>query len=57
MDALKAKELPEKESTEPLEGLLYFTIDGKLKPKDVTLIYKAPRRPADDGVRESRSSY
>ncbi len=42
MDALKAKELPEKESTEPLEGLLYFPIDGKIKPKDLRVIYKGP---------------
>ena len=42
MAALKAKQLPEKESLEPLEGLLYFPIDGKIKPKDLAVIYKGP---------------
>ena len=39
---LKAKVLPDKESTDPVEGLLYFPIDGKIKPKDLTIIYKGP---------------
>jgi hypothetical protein len=38
--ALKAKVLPDKETKEPLEGLLYFPIDGKIKPKDLAVIYK-----------------
>ena len=42
LEALKAKQLPEKESTEPVEGLLYFPIDGKIKPKDLAVIYKGP---------------
>jgi hypothetical protein len=42
LDILKAKELPDKESLEPLEGLLYFPIDGKIKPKDLRVIYKGP---------------
>jgi len=42
LDALKAKGLPDKESTEPVEGLLYFPIDGKIKPKDLAVIYKGP---------------
>ena len=37
---LQAKMLPEKESSEPLEGLLYFPIDGKIRPKDLAIIYK-----------------
>ncbi len=40
--ALKAKVLPEKEITEPLSGLLYFLIDGKVKSKDLQLRYKTP---------------
>jgi hypothetical protein len=36
---LKEKEFPDKESKTPVDGLLYFAIDGKLKPKDVSLIY------------------
>jgi len=39
--ALRAKILPEKSITEPVTGLLYFQIDGKIKPKDLELFYKA----------------
>jgi hypothetical protein len=42
MAALKAKQLPDKETSEPVEGLLYFPIDGKIKPKDLRVIYKGP---------------
>jgi hypothetical protein len=42
MAALKAKILPDKESLEPVEGLLYFPIEGKIKPKDLAVIYKGP---------------
>jgi hypothetical protein len=38
--ALKAKVLEDKESLEPVEGLLYFPIDGKVKPKDLAIVYK-----------------
>lgn len=38
--ALKEKVLADKESLEPLEGLLYFPIDGKIKPKDLAIRYK-----------------
>jgi hypothetical protein len=31
--------LPDKEVKTPEEGLLYFSISGKLKPKDLSLIY------------------
>ncbi len=37
---LTAKVLPDKETKTPIEGLLYFSIGGKLKPKDVGLVYK-----------------
>lgn len=42
--ALKAKGIPGDESKKPLEGLLYFPVDGKLKlkPKDLSMIYKSP---------------
>lgn len=40
--ALKEKVLPEKEITEPVSGLLYFQIEGKVKPKDLELYYKTP---------------
>lgn len=42
LKALQAKELPDKETLEPQEGLLYFPIDGKIKPKDLAVIYKGP---------------
>jgi hypothetical protein len=38
--SLTAKVLPDKETKTPVEGLLYFSINGKLKPKDVSLQYK-----------------
>jgi hypothetical protein len=40
--ALKAKAVPGDESKKALEGLLYFAIDGKPKPKDLGLIYESP---------------
>jgi hypothetical protein len=42
LDALKAKVLPDKEIKDPVEGLLYFPIDGKIRPKDLTVQYKGP---------------
>jgi len=42
LGVLKAKVLPDAESTEPVEGLLYFLIDGKFKPKDLRIIYQGP---------------
>jgi hypothetical protein len=39
---LKGKILPDKETKEPVEGLLYFPIDGKIKPKDLAIVYKGP---------------
>lgn len=40
---LKAKILPDKESLEPVEGLLYFPLEAKkVKDKDLALIYKGP---------------
>lgn len=42
LTALKAKVLPDTESKEPVEGLLYFQIDGKVKPKDLRIIYQGP---------------
>jgi hypothetical protein len=40
--SLTEKVLPDKETKTPIEGLLYFSINGKLKPKDVGLVYKGP---------------
>ena len=39
MTALTAKMFPDSDTKTPTEGLLYFPIEGKLKPKDVSLIY------------------
>jgi hypothetical protein len=40
--ALKEKGLADKETKESLEGLLYFPIEGKIKPKDLAIVYKGP---------------
>ena len=42
LGVLKAKVLPDTESLEPVEGLLYFLIDGKFKQKDLAIIYTGP---------------
>lgn len=43
MATLKAKIMPEKETLDPVSGLLYFEIDGKkLKSKDFELLYRGP---------------
>lgn len=39
---LKAKTLPEKQITDPVTGLLFFQITGKIKAKDLELRYKGP---------------
>jgi hypothetical protein len=45
LEALKAKAIPEGEIEKPLSGLLYFQMEGKLRPKDLELVYrKAPPR-------------
>lgn len=40
LDALKQKILPEKETSQPVAGLLYFFLEGKHKPKDLELVYR-----------------
>ena len=39
---LKSKQLPEKATLEPVSGLLFFPLEGKIKLKDLSLYYKAP---------------
>lgn len=39
---LESKMLKDAETKEPVEGLLYFLLEGKNKPKDLGLIYKGP---------------
>ena len=40
LEALKGKELPTKESVEPVEGYLYFALDGKHKLKNLEVLYR-----------------
>jgi len=40
LDVLKAKEFPEKESKDPIEGYLYFPLDGKHKLKNLAVLYR-----------------
>jgi hypothetical protein len=42
LEALKARQLPDKETSEPLEGLLYFRLSGKHKLKDMAVLYRGP---------------
>jgi hypothetical protein len=45
LDALRAKVLKDGEIDQSVTGLLYFQIDGKVKPKQLELVYrKAPPR-------------
>jgi len=39
---LKTKGLPDTESIQPVTGFLYFPIDGKVKGKELSIIYKGP---------------
>ncbi|HUA18589.1 MAG TPA: hypothetical protein VMB25_07580 [Bryobacteraceae bacterium] len=45
LDALKQKELPEKQITDTASGLLYFQSVGKVKPKDLELHLKGIGSP------------
>jgi hypothetical protein len=40
LTALKAKSIPDEEIKQPVEGLLYFRMDGKNRLKDLTVLYK-----------------
>lgn len=40
LEALKAKQLPQKEATEAVEGFLYFPLDGKHKLKNLAVLYR-----------------
>jgi hypothetical protein len=42
LEALKAKQFPETESVQPVEGYLYFPLDGKHKLKDLAVLYRGP---------------
>ena len=42
LEALRAKELPSKESVQPVGGYLYFPLDGKHKLKNLAVLYRGP---------------
>ncbi len=42
LKALKEKVLLEREISDPVSGLLYFQMDGKIKAKDLEMYYKTP---------------
>jgi len=42
LKVITEKSLPDKDIKAPVEGLLYFAMDAKLKPKDLSLIYQGP---------------
>ena len=45
--ALKAKQLPTAESVQPVEGFLYFPLDGKHKLKNLAVLYRGPAGKLD----------
>jgi hypothetical protein len=42
LQVLRAKELPQKETADPVEGYLYFPLDGKHKLKNLAVLYRGP---------------
>lgn len=40
LDLLKEKQLPDKDTSDPISGLLYFPLEGKHKTKDLEVTYK-----------------
>jgi hypothetical protein len=47
LEVLKARQLPRKESNEPVEGFLYFPLDGKHKLKNLAVLYRGPAGKLD----------
>lgn len=47
LEALKAKQFPAKESIQPVEGYLYFPLDGKHKLKNLAVLYRGPAGKLD----------
>jgi len=47
LEVLKAKELPAKETTDSVEGYLYFPLDGKHKLKNLAVLYRGPAGKLD----------
>ncbi len=42
LETLKAKQFPQKDSVQPVEGYLYFPLDGKHKLKNMAVLYRGP---------------
>jgi hypothetical protein len=42
LTALKAKQFPQKETADPVEGYLYFPLDGKHKLKNMAVLFRGP---------------
>ncbi len=42
LDALQAKQLATKDTTDAVEGYLYFSLNGKHKLKDLAVLYRGP---------------
>ncbi|MGI8961704.1 MAG: hypothetical protein ACR2IV_18475 [Bryobacteraceae bacterium] len=40
LDQLKAKQFPQKDTADPVEGYLYFPLDGKHKLKNLAVLYR-----------------
>ena len=47
LKALKAKQFPTVETIEPVEGYLYFRLDGKHKLKNLEVLYRGPAGKLD----------
>ncbi len=47
LGVLKSKQLPETQATEPVEGYLYFPLDGKHKLKNMAVLYRGPAGKLD----------
>lgn len=47
LTTLKAKELPQTDTTKPVEGYLYFPLDKKHKLKDLIVMYRGPAGKLD----------
>jgi hypothetical protein len=47
MNTLKTKELPQTDTTKPVEGFLYFPLDKKHKLKNLTVMYRGPAGKLD----------
>ena len=47
LEALKAKQMPAKESTDEVSGYLYFPLDGKHKLKNLAVLYRGPAGKLD----------